>query len=112
MKTLITIALFITLGFTVSAQTKDSTKVKSKKNAEYTVVEASCGQCQFEIKGKGCDLAVRFGDKAYYVDGTKLNDHGDAHAKNGFCNAIRKAKVKGEVVKSRFQVSYFELLPE
>ena len=30
-------------------------------------VEASCGQCQFGLKGEGCRLAVRIDGKAYFV---------------------------------------------
>lgn len=50
--------------------------------------------------------------KAYFVDGTGIDDHGDAHANDGFCNKIRKAKVQGEVVEGRFKARYFALLPE
>jgi hypothetical protein len=74
------------------------------------VVEVSCGQCQFKMLGKGCDLAVRINNKAYSVDGTKIDEHGDAHAKDGFCEAIRKAEVKGAVIADRFKVTYFKLL--
>jgi len=44
------------------------------------------------------------------VDGTDLDDHGDAHDSEGFCNAIKKAKVQGSVVKDRFLVTYIELI--
>lgn len=75
------------------------------------MVEASCGQCQFHMTGKkGCDLAVRIDGKAYFVDGTKIDDHGDAHASDGFCEAIRKAEVQGEIVDGRFKATYFKLL--
>lgn len=75
------------------------------------ITEASCGQCQFGLKGKGCTLAVRLNGKPYFVKGTTIDEHGDAHDKEGFCNAIRKAEVQGELVKDRFVVSYFKLLP-
>lgn len=76
------------------------------------VVEAACGQCRFGLKGDGCDLAVRIGGTAYFVDGTAIDDHGDAHASDGFCNAIRKAAVKGSIVNNRFAATYFKLMPE
>jgi len=77
------------------------------------VVEASCGQCQFGMKSKkGCDLAVRIDGKAYFVDGTKIDDHGDAHAKDGFCSAIRQAEITGEIVNNRFIATSFKLLPD
>ena len=81
---------------------------KSKKQ----IVEASCGQCQFEMEGHGCDLAVRIDGKSYFVDGTSLDSHGDAHAKDGFCSKVRKAEVVGEIKNDRFVVSQFKLLPE
>jgi hypothetical protein len=74
-------------------------------------VEASCGQCQFGMKAKGCDLAVRIDGKPYFVDGTAIDQHGDAHAADGFCSAIRKAEVAGEIVDSRFKAASFKLLP-
>ena len=77
------------------------------------IVEVACGQCQLKIKQKkGCDLAVRIDGKSYFVEGTKIDDHGDAHANDGFCNAVRKAEVIGEVKGDKFVVSYFKLLPE
>jgi predicted acyltransferase (DUF342 family) len=75
------------------------------------IAEVSCGQCQFGMEAKGCDLAIRIKGKSYFVDGTKIDDHGDAHAKHGFCSTIRKAEVIGEIKDNRFVVSYFNLLP-
>ena len=74
-------------------------------------MEAACGQCKLGLEGSGCDLAVRVDGKAYYVDGTAIDDHGDAHAEDGFCKAIRRAKVSGQVENGRFVVKSFELLP-
>ena len=75
------------------------------------VVEAACGQCQFGITGKaGCDLAVRIDGKSYFVDGTSIHDHGDAHADDGFCEAIRQAEVKGEIIDGRFNAESFTLV--
>lgn len=89
-------------------QVKQTNKPDTAKKVQIAV--ASCGQCQFGLKGKGCDLAVRINGKAYFVDGSHIDSHGDAHAKDGFCNAIRKAEVKGRVVNSRFIASYFKLI--
>ena len=75
------------------------------------VVEAACGQCQFGITGKaGCDLAVRIDGKSYFVDGTSIHDHGDAHADDGFCVAIRQVKVKGEIIDGRFKAETFTII--
>lgn len=75
------------------------------------VVEAACGQCRFGLPGKSCDLAVRINGNAYFVDGTDIESHGDPHASDGFCEAIRKAEVQGELEASRFKATYFKLVP-
>ncbi|MGL2966636.1 DUF6370 family protein [Flavobacterium sp. XGLA_31] len=85
--------------------------VQAQDKSKIQTVEVSCGQCQFGMKAKGCDLAVRIDGKTYFVDGTKIDEHGDAHAEDGFCSAIRKAEVIGEVKNNRFVVTYFKLLP-
>ena len=75
------------------------------------VVEAACGQCQLGMKEKsGCDLAVRIDGKSYFVDGTSIHDHGDAHAADGFCAAIRQANVKGEIIDGRFKAESFTVI--
>lgn len=104
MKKLI-LATFLVVTATLSAQEK-------KEQPKTQIVEASCGQCQFEMEGHGCDLAVRIDGKSYFVDGTSLDSHGDAHAKDGFCSKVRKAEVVGEIKNDRFVVSQFKLLPE
>ena len=75
------------------------------------LVEASCGQCQLGMDGSGCDLAIRIDGKSYYVDGSSIDDHGDAHGDDGLCNCIRKAKVTGEIKDGRFVVSSLVVLP-
>lgn len=104
MKNLFSIVLLFTV-FLSNAQDK-------KETLKPQIVEVSCGECQFGMKGKGCDLAVRIGGKSYFVDGTKIDDHGDSHAKDGFCETIRKAEVTGTIVDNRFKVATFNLLPE
>lgn len=104
MKNLFSILLLF-VAFLSNAQEK-------KEELKPQIVEVSCGECQFEMKGKGCDLAIRIDGKSYFADGIKIDDYGDAHAKDGFCEAIRKAKVTGKIVNNRFLVSSFTLLPE
>lgn len=104
MKNILTIAFFF-LAFATNAQEK-------KQLIKEQVVEVSCGQCKFAMKDKkGCDLAARIDGKSYFLDGTKLDDHGDAHAADGFCSVIRKAKVTGVIENNRLIVSAFTLLP-
>jgi hypothetical protein len=103
---------FISVGFICLAQKSDSKVSTPDPNRKIQVVETACGQCQFKLPGKGCDLAVRIDGKSYFVDGTDIDSHGDAHAKDGFCNAVRKAGVQGEVVNDRFKVTYFKLVKQ
>jgi hypothetical protein len=104
-KTLLSLLFLFSLGL-VHAQSK-------KKIANSQIVDVSCGQCQFGMsEKKGCYLAVRIDGKCYFVDGTAIDSHGDAHKEDGFCNAIRKAEVSGEIKKNRFKVTAFRLLPE
>lgn len=112
MKTLTAFFITLMVSLSVAAQSKEQS-INKKNVAEKTqVAEASCGQCNFKMKGEGCALAVRIDGKAYFVDGTSIDEHGDAHAKEGFCNAIRKAEVQGEVKDGKFVVTYFKLLPK
>ena len=101
--------LFISTAIGQKSDPKVSTPDPNKK---VQVVETACGECQFKLAGKGCNLAVRIDSNAYFVDGTDINSHGDAHAKDGFCNAVRKAEVQGNLVNDRFKVTYFKLLKE
>ena len=102
-KIIVSTFLFFTVA--ISAQEK-------KEELKPQIVEAACGQCQFDMKGHGCDLAVRIDGKTYFVDGTSIDSHGDAHADDGFCAKIRKAEVVGKIVDNRFKVTSFKLLPK
>jgi hypothetical protein len=99
------LATFLFVALAANAQDQ-------KKETKPTVLEASCGQCQFGMNGHGCELAVRIDGKPYFVDGTSLDSHGDAHAKDGFCSTVRKAEVVGKIVDNRFKASSFKLLPQ
>ena len=111
MKTVSLILLCIFLVFSAIGQTKETKQAKPDPGKKTQIVEAACGECQFGMKGDDCDLAVRVDGKSYFVDGTHIDSHGDAHAKDGFCKMIRKAEVQGEVVNNRFKSTYFRLLP-
>ena len=76
------------------------------------IAEAACGKCQFHLKDNGCNLAVRINGKSYFVDGADIDAFGDAHSKEGFCNAISKAEVQGEIVKNRFKATYFKVIKQ
>lgn len=80
-------------------------------NKPLTVVETSCGECNFNLPGMSCDVAVRLPEGSYYVDGVGIKEYGHPHDTNGFCVAVRKAEVQGEVVDGRYKATYFKLLP-
>ena len=105
--------LIMALLFSVGtyAQEKKSTGKFDENKKTYEVL-ASCGTCNFKMKAPGCPLAIKLDGKYYFVDGTKIDDHGDAHADDGFCNVIKKAKVQGTVKGDRFTASYFEIIKE
>jgi hypothetical protein len=96
--------LFVMFSVVILAQDKN-------ESSKIQIVEASCGQCQFGMEGKSCDLAVRFDGKSYFVEGTNIDAHGDAHANDGFCASIRKAAVIGTIKDNKFVVTYFKLQP-
>ena len=109
------IVLFIALYiFCVASYAQDKNKSTDKIDStkKIELAEVSCGECQFKMLGHGCDLAVRLNGKSYFVDGTSIDQHGDAHAKDGFCETIRKAEIQGEIIADRFKASYFKLLPK
>ena len=103
--------LFIWISATVSAQNKNAKVGKLDNNKPLLFTEAACGECKFGLKGENCDLAVRINGKSYFVDGVHIDSLGDAHAKDGFCNSIRKAQVQGEIQNDRFVATYFYLPP-
>ncbi len=110
MKKIILACIFILSAHFSFAQ--DSAVMELDPLKTVMIVEASCGQCQFKMAGKGCTLAVRIKGKSYFVDKAHIDAFGDAHGKMGFCNAISKAKVQGEIVNNKFVATYFELIKE
>ena len=106
------IAALVAFSFCVMvANAQNSSISVPDATKKIQTVEASCGMCQFGMKSKDCSLAVRIDGKFYFVDGTSIDEHGDAHAKDGFCEAVRKAEVQGQIVDGRFKATYFKLLP-
>lgn len=111
MKSLLIISIFCLFATTLLAQNKSLKAGIFDKNKKIILADAACGECKLGLKGKSCDLAVRINGKAYFVDGVNIDSLGDAHAKDGFCNAVRKVQVQGEIKDDLFVASYFNLLP-
>ena len=98
---------------------KNKVAIPSEKNFVNTIAEngtvsglvlASCGMCNFSMKSqKDCNLAIQIGEKSYLVQGVKMSELGDPHAKDGMCNAVRVANVVGSVKDDIFLTESFEL---
>jgi hypothetical protein len=74
------------------------------------LVRTSCGMCNFGMKNqKSCSLAIQIGENSYDVEGTIMSEHGDSHAKDGMCNAVRVANVVGTIKNNVFLAEEFEL---
>lgn len=97
------------LGFLANSQTTPQ-KAAAPKVITKQTVDIACGECQFKMKGKDCELAVKIDGKPYFVDGKGIDDFGDAHGEHGFCNAVSKAEVTGEIVNNRFKAKEIKLL--
>lgn len=111
MKSLFSLLVFTLVFQATNAQSSKPDISKPDPGKKIQTVEISCGECKFHLKGKSCDLAVRIKGKAYFIDGANIDAFGDAHGKMGFCNAIRKAEVQGEIVNNRFKATFIKLLP-
>ena len=74
------------------------------------IVITSCGTCKLGVKGGGCSLSVKIADTVYPVVGTGIHDHGDAHANDGFCSAVRVAWAKGKMKENVFHAESFVLV--
>ncbi|WP_412467342.1 DUF6370 family protein [Pedobacter sp. KLB.chiD] len=110
MKKLIVALLWGVFSVAANAQTTPK-KAETAKIITKQTVDIACGECQFKMKGKDCELAVKIDGKPYFVDGKDIDEFGDAHGEHGFCNAVRKAEITGEIVNNRFKAKEIKLLP-
>ena len=99
--------LFLSIQHTLVLAQEQSESHKMKINM---IVDASCAKCQFDKDDNACLLAIEINTEIFYVEGTSIDDHGDAHGDTGFCNAIRKAHVVGKISDNRFLLEKFRLL--
>ncbi|MFT6981711.1 MAG: hypothetical protein ACJAUD_000475 [Crocinitomicaceae bacterium] len=86
--------------------------MKNTDNSIEGTYDVSCGMCNFEMTGEDCALAIRIDGKEYYVEGSAIDEHGDAHADDGLCTVVRKAKVKGVIKKGVFVAEMITLIEE
>ena len=76
-------------------------KIPANNRVEGNVL-VSCGMCNFITGDSDCSLAVKIVSKTLSVRGVKIDDHGDSHAKDGYCNVIKKVYVEGIVRGNSF----------
>tara|TARA_B100001250_G_C19404080_1_gene616046 strand:+ start:245 stop:628 length:384 start_codon:yes stop_codon:yes gene_type:complete len=63
----------------------------------------SCGMCNFMTNTEDCSLAIKIGSNVLNVSGVGIDDHGDSHAIDGYCNVIKKVYVEGKVEGKSFK---------
>ena len=76
-------------------------KIPTNNRVEGNVL-ISCGMCNFLTSDNDCSLAVKIGSKVLKVRGIGIDDHGDSHASDGYCNVIKKKYVEGIVRNNLF----------
>lgn len=76
-------------------------KIPSNNQIEGNVL-ISCGMCNFLTDDNDCSLSVKIGNKVLKVRGVGIDDHGDSHASDGYCNVIKKKYVEGIVRNNLF----------
>ena len=70
---------------------------------------ASCGMCNFMADDKDCSLAIKVGRNILSVKDVGIDEHGDSHAKDGYCHVIKKVYVEGKVNNMTFVPEKIEL---
>jgi hypothetical protein len=103
------VTFFITTCFAQQAATNGIKKNVTDSSKKIFEAEASCGSCKLNMKGKGCFLAIRFNGNNYYAQGAGIDDYGDAHHQEGFCNAIRKVFVSGNIKGDSININYLKV---
>ena len=68
----------------------------------------SCGMCNFMNGDNDCALAIKVGQNVLSLKDVGIDDHGDSHAKDGYCNVIKKVYVEGRVRGKTFKANKME----
>ena len=68
----------------------------------------SCGMCNFMNGDNDCALAIKVGRDVLSLKDVGIDDHGDSHAKDGYCNVIKKVYVEGKVRGKTFKANKME----
>jgi len=112
----LTVSSFQSLNATCGSCAGDKKNVKSAFIEEVPAngkingkTLASCGMCNFDTKDRSCGLSVKIGREVYKVANVDIDEHLDSHAKDGFCNVVRIANVKGKVKKGKLYADSFSI---
>ena len=90
-----------------------SFSVFAQKKVENLITDAGCGMCMFKKKNtEGCAMAVKIDNKIYTVEGIDKKHFGPMHSENGYCKALKKARITGEIRKEKFYATKFEYVNE
>ena len=68
----------------------------------------SCGMCNFMNGDRDCALTIKVGSEVLTVRDVGIDDHGDSHARDGYCNVIKKVYVEGRVKGKSFKADKME----
>ena len=68
----------------------------------------SCGMCNFMNGDNDCALTIKVGPNVLSLKDVGIDDHGDSHAKDGYCNVIKKVYVEGRVRGKTFKANKME----
>ena len=68
----------------------------------------SCGMCNFFTEDKICSVSVKIGKDVFKVHGVNIDDHGNSHAVDGYCNVIKRAYVNGELKNNKLHAEKVE----
>jgi hypothetical protein len=69
-------------------------------------IQIGCSMCVYKMAGStDCELAAVVNGETYLVEGSGIDDHGDAHAADGLCNMARQARATGRVEGERLRVT-------
>ena len=122
MKNLIIFTFLLAVSFqTIEAGCGGCGPSKSPKEVKKGLIESiprnnyiegnvliSCGMCNFMNGDNNCALTIKVGRDILSVKGVGIDDHGDSHAKDGYCNVIKKVYVEGRVRGKTFSANKME----
>ena len=122
MRTLFTLIFFLTISFqSVQAGCGGCGPSRAHKQEKKGLVEIiprnnyiegnvliSCGMCNFMNGDNDCAIAIKVGRDVLSLRDVGIDDHGDSHAKDGYCNVIKKVYVEGRVRGKTFIANKME----